>query len=387
MFLSAGLLPVSCSEASGPGGGTGPEGGEIGFRSVVEKTRAVETDQTNIADFRVSALWVRDAAASDYEPAFMDGVRVVRQPDAAWTYSPVRYWPPVGTVDFFGHSPANSSGVEGFEVAGPDYDRISVEYNVTTDPLRQEDFMVASALGRTASPVVMDFRHALSQIEFRVRCSAIGVTFRVRQIELCNLDRAGLLTGAATAPGAAEMDWTWSRNTAPEEKSATYGVHLPQPVAVSYPASASGVPDYVSLTDPSVGNLMILPQQVSIGTGELYTQADIDADENDQITQGLLDRPKDLNDKFYIAVRLDSETVYYPGTGIIPFHDNVTIYIPLYVSLGDDGVVGGGDDEPFEFVAGSKYTFMLELNDLDQMVFTIGETEWTRFITIPVSGS
>lgn len=387
MLLSMGLLSVSCSETYRPGDRPGSEPEAIGFRSVIEKTRAVETDQTNIADFRASALWVRNAATSDYEPAYMDNVRVERQSGNVWSYSPVRYWPAAGTVDFFGYSPANSAGVQEFEVMRPDYDRVHVTYNATTDPSLQEDFMVASALDKTVSPVVMDFRHVLSQIEFRVRCSAIGVTFRVRQIELCNLDRAGVLTGAAPSPGAPEMDWTWSQNTAPEEKSETYDVYLPQPFVSTYPASAGNIPDYVSLTDPSVGNLMILPQQATIGTGELYTQADIDADENDHITQGLLNRPEDLDDKFYIAVRLDSETVYYPGTGIIPFHDNVTIYIPLYVSLGSDGVVGGGDDEPFEFTAGSKYTFLLELNELDQVVFTVDETKWTQFITVPVSGS
>lgn len=383
LLLFAGLLFSACSDSTTSN--RPEEQPTIGFRGLAQKTRALETNQTNIADFRVWAPWARNASANDYEPAFMEGLRVERQTGDVWAYSPVRYWPTLGTVDFFAYSPANSQGVHDFALQGSVYDNVKLSYDVTTDPLLQEDFLVASALDESSSPVVMDFRHMLSQIEFRVRSTAIGVTFRVRQIQLHNLDRAGELTGIVPTPGATEVDWSWSMNTAAAEKNATYDIYLPQSVEASYPAGASSLPPFVSLTDTQVGNLMILPQVATIGTGELYTQADINADPNDGITQGLLNRPKDLGQNFYISVRLDSETIYYPGTGIIPFHDNVTLYIPLYVSLGADGTVGGGDDTPFEFEAGSKYTFMLELNDLDQVVFTVDETDWSTFVPVPIA--
>jgi hypothetical protein len=386
MLALSGLLLASCSGQYTPEGGVERE--EIGFRSVTEKTRAVQTDEANIADFRVRAVWER--GAGDFVPAFMDGVKVERQ-GQAWTYSPLSYWPAGGEVDFFGYSPAGSKGVRSFSVDGVAYNRVVLEYDATSDNLMQEDFMVASALGKTSSPVLMNFRHMLSQVEFRVRSSAPGVTFRVRSIELHNLDRTGTLTGTVPTAGAGEMQWAWSGNTAATEKRETYAVYLPQPFEAAYPASATEVPAFVSLTNPSVGNMMILPQQVTIGSGQLYTQANIDANQNDQITQGLLHRPKDLSTMFYISVRLDSETYYYPNTGVIPFHDNVTVYIPLYVSLGEDGVVGGGNDEPFEFEAGSKYTFLLELNHLDRVEFTVfkseSESEWiTGGVEIPVTG-
>ncbi len=374
------LLLGSCSDrqtALLPG--DDPEA--IGFRSISEKTRAAETDDTNIADFRVSAVWARDAASGDFEPAYMNGLKVERS-GTAWTYSPLRYWPMAGTVDFFAYSPAEAAGLGAFEIGGTAYDEATIAYTATTDHRMQEDFLVASALGRTANPVLMNFRHALSQIEFRARSSAKGVTFRIRSIELRNLDRAGTLSGTVAAAGDAEMEWAWSGNTAAGEKTESYRVYMPQPFTVAYPAGAAALPDFSSLTDASVGNMMIMPQAVTIGSRDLYTQTDIDAEENDDITQGMLNQPKDLLSKFYIAVEFDSETVFYPGTGIIPFHDNVTIYIPLYVSLGADPA----DDVPFEFEMGSKYTFMLELNELDQVVFTVGETQWSTFIDVPVSG-
>lgn len=386
-MASAVLLLGACSDSEPSGNDNLPtEGTEvIGFRSITEKTRALETEETNITNFRVSAVWERDAASGDYEPAFMNNVKVERS-GTSWLYSPQRYWPQGGMVDFFGYSPANSVGVNSFTISGAAYDKVTIDYTVTTDHRMQEDFLVASALDKTANPVLMNFRHALSQIEFRARSTAHGVTFRIRNIELVNLDRTGTYTGTVTTPEDTEMDWSWSDNTSATEKTETYTLYMPKPFTVSYPAAAIEVPEFESLTDASVGNLMILPQKVTIGKSELYTQDDINADENDGITQGMLNQPKDLDSKFYIAVTFDSETVYYPGTGIIPFHNNVTIYIPLYVSPGADGIIGSEDDIPFEFEAGKKYTFMLELNGLDQVVFTVGETEWSTFIQIPVSG-
>lgn len=387
LLVSAIFLLCACSDTETSGNGNPSDGGSvaIGFRSIGEKTRALETGEDNIADFRVSAVWKRDAASGDYEPAFMNGIKVERSDDN-WIYSPQRYWPLGGTVDFFGYSPATSVGVGAFVVGGAAYDKVAIEYTATTDHRMQEDFLVASALDKTTSPVLMNFHHALSQVEFRARSTAQGVTFRIRNIELRNLDRTGTLTGTVASPGNTEMEWSWLDNTFAAEKTETYAVYMPQPFMVTYPAAAVEVPAFESLTDASVGNLMILPQEVTVGAGKLYTQEDIDADENDHITQGMLNQPKDLPTKFYIAVTFDSETVYYPGTGVIPFHDNVTIYIPLYVSLGADGLAGGDDDVPFVFEAGKKYTFMLELNDLDQVVFTVDETQWSTFIQVPVSG-
>lgn len=378
--LTAGLaLAVSCSDrqTSVNGGLPGDEPREIGFRSAGEKTRAQETDGATIADFRVSAVWARDIANNDYEPAYMNEVKVERS-SGSWTYDPVRYWPSAGTVGFFAYSPAASGGVTSFAVTGAAWDGAEIGYTATTDHRMQEDFLVASALGQTSSPVLMNFRHALSQVEFRARSGAPGVSFRIRGIELLNLDRQGTLSGAVAAPGDTELTWTWSDNTAASEKIETYPVYMPSAFTVTHPGDSAAAPDFVSVTDASVGNLMILPQAVTIGACDYYTQEDIDADENDAITHGMLGQPKDMDTGFYIAVTFDSETVYYPGTGAIPFHSNTTIYIPLYVSL--------APAVPFEFEMGRKYTFMLELSGLDMVRFTVSETGWSTEIVVPVSG-
>lgn len=384
--LAAALLLGGCSDKQVGTNGRLPDSSQdaIGFRTIGEKTRAAETDDDNIADFRVSAMWVRDAAKGDYRPGYLDGVKVERS-GSDWVYSPLRYWPAAGSVDFYGYSPAGSTGVTSYAL-GAAFDEVTIGYTATTDHRLQEDFLVASALGQTANPVTMNFRHALSQVEFRARSGAHGVAFRIRAIRLLNLDREGTLTGTIANPGDAEMEWAWSDNTASGEKTETYAVYMPAPFTVTYPADATVKPDFVSLTDATVGNLMIMPQEVTVGRCELYTQEEIDADEDDDITHGMLGQPHDADRRFYIAVTLDSETVYYPGTGTIPFHSNATIYIPLSVSLGADGLPGGGDDVPFEFEMGRKYTFMLELNDLDQVVFTVGETGWSTVVDIPLSG-
>lgn len=236
--IALAVVATACSH----GGGLPETGTEaIGFRSAVEKTRALETDAATIQDFRVWARW-------NVSVPFMDEVKVTRSGND-WTYNPLFYWPVEGSLDFYAYSPAASTGVRSIDISA-NSQTVEIVYDATTDCLMQEDFMVASALNRTyTTPTVpMDFRHVLSQVAFQAKSSEAGIIYRVRGISLQNLSRSRTLVGTAIS---GIPDWNWTDNGTPAPTDA-YPIYLPDTIELGI--------DYKSLTYTEVGNLMIIPQ-------------------------------------------------------------------------------------------------------------------------------
>lgn len=274
----------------------------IRFQIPENMLRASETDEINIADFRVWSVWTNNSESV----LFMNNVKVERV-NESWIYSPVHYRPTEGTLDFFAYSPASSSGVLDF-----DSENIKIRYDVTTDHRRQEDFLVAGALKpTTTTPVVLDFKHVLSQIEFRVKSGIPGIIFQIKKIELKNLLRKGTLTGIESV---GEVDWQWTDFDYTTRE--TYSVYMPQAVS----AGAS----YISLTDSEVGNLMILPQTVSI---------------------------TDNNDDFRFVVTYD-------------VYDNTNTLIESNIAISLAPSSNTSSPTEFEFEPGKKYTFNLDLTQI-----------------------
>lgn len=213
----------------------------IGFdcrtQNLTGNLRIAETTIENIQYFRVSAVW--DKGAAGYE-IYMDHQLVEKQ-GSNWVYSPVRYWPTLGTVSFFAYSPATSSGVESFHINNSD-NKVSIEYKVSNDYQKQEDFMVATNLEKTSSPVQLDFKHALSLIEFKACSNVADTTFRIREIKLTQLNSKGTLVGSATGNIST---WTWENISSPTD----YIMYQ------KYPFETQGT------TYKEVGSLMVLPQK------------------------------------------------------------------------------------------------------------------------------
>jgi hypothetical protein len=372
------LLLVSCSHDSllEPAE-TEIAKGDIDFRIATLRTKALEITDANIPDFSVSAIWKRQV--NDHVTNFMSETEVSKNGNK-WEYSPLRYWPGVGSIDFYAYSPAKAIGIDSWQVisdAANDTTAARLIYSVSTDQKKQEDFLVASAFDKTANPVEIVFEHALAQVEFKARSGAPGVIFRVRRIEMINLDRKGTLSLKTSSTSAC-----WSDNTELSEKDETYAVYLPRPIDFIY-EQGSTAEDYAPVVqDDLIGNLMILPQKVTIGSEIPFRLPDVGTFYNGiKVSPGMVGQPKDLTARFYIAVTFDAVANY--GLGDITLHANSTVYFPLFV-IGDAAdPIAAVNAGPFEFVMGKKYTFLLELGkDLDVINITIAETGWNRNATI-----
>lgn len=211
----------------------------IGFDCSTATLRATETTLNNLQYFRVTAVWAM--GGGEYS-RFMDKLLVEKQ-GADWVYSPERYWPNTGSVSFFAYSPASSSCVHSFSVNNAT-NEVVIEYEVPTDPLEQEDFMVATSLEKTGNPVQLDFEHALSFATFHARHTVADSTFRINEIKLVNLYSVGKLTG--TANGTTTV-WAWDSGSSALKDYAVY-----QKYAFEVPYQTYG----------EIGNLMILPQTI-----------------------------------------------------------------------------------------------------------------------------
>ena len=97
---------------------------------------------------------------------FMENVEVSRQGSGAWGYTPRMYWPAEGTVNFFSYTPDITANVHQTENGAdiPGYvnpGNIDLLYGVNMDE--------SSPAGTVDKQVKVNFRHALSQVRFKLR--------------------------------------------------------------------------------------------------------------------------------------------------------------------------------------------------------------------------
>lgn len=116
-----------------------------------------------------------------------------------WTYSPLRFWPTSGHIDFLAYAPYDSK-----------YDNTvtknnqKLEFEVVPDIKNQKDLLYANAVGQTLgkissteNKVKFTFNHALSKLGYKVKLSgdySSNATFTLKKITL-----AGSPDGATKA--------------------------------------------------------------------------------------------------------------------------------------------------------------------------------------------
>lgn len=181
-LLSASLIALaftSCSDhdADAPH----RQDGSIAFNASAP-LRAVTTTNT-LKDFKVWAF-------ADSKP-YMSDVTVNKQ-DGNWTYSPVQYWPANTELNFYSYSPAISTTTASDDTNPdiPDFvngGRTDLLYAVNIGEKRT---------GASAAPVQINFRHAMSQVRFRVRprVAAAGeqaIAVRVHALDLLGTNSVG----------------------------------------------------------------------------------------------------------------------------------------------------------------------------------------------------
>jgi hypothetical protein len=320
----------------------------IDFRTLTEKTRATVVDGNNISSFKVSAIWNDPASAVPTSFNHMDGTNVIRNMNGAstWTYSPVKYWPDAGTVDFYAYSPAGSVNVSDFTSSSPSNAVITYTVPLTsTEAKTAEDLLVSVSKDNTyvsaVGVVQLTFDHALSHVTFSAKNLSSGATYTIYDLELMNLVQTGTLNLAAAAPS-----WTLDANA-----SNTYAASLPE-IGVSVLPNTTDFKKLLGLNE----GVMIMPQAVTKGD---------DADTDDD---GI---PDDIADNGKGYVRVTYGATDQAGGVIRP--------------------VGTEEYFPLEFTFESKkaYEIQITFNDtatgLNPISFAVtGVTAWPTPTPVPV---
>lgn len=122
--------------------------------------------------------------------------------DNKWTYSPLKYWPTQGHIDFLAYAPYNAGTVK---------DPYSLEFNVSEKITEQKDLLYAKTPGQTmkdnsgTNKVTFKFNHALSKLGYSVKlngtCSS-DATITLKKITLAGSAPASA-TGTASEPTGA----------------------------------------------------------------------------------------------------------------------------------------------------------------------------------------
>lgn len=188
-----------------------------------------------------------------------------------WTYSPLRFWPTQGHIDFLAYAPYDSQ-----------YDNIVTKDNqkltfiVDSNITNQKDLLYANAVGQakdnissTENKVKFQFAHALSKLGYKVKLSgdySSNATFNLTKITL-----AGSPNGATKAfytSGKIDLSKT---NTASDLWS-EYATDRQNFDWFSGSSTVTGT-DLKHPNDNRVENedyLFVIPQKFKTGTDKLY---------------------------------------------------------------------------------------------------------------------
>lgn len=252
LALSAMALATGCSndEMTEVNRGDG-----IDFSVTAGKlTRAAATTTNSIDEFKVWAF-------TDNK-TYMDGTPVSKEGNK-WTYNGTKFWPET-PVNFFAVSPAT---LQSGTVSVTNESRKIEEYVVTDG---KEDLLYAANFSETkdnhtASPVSVNFRHALSQIVFKVKkTTTSSINVKVKGIKVdgvankSSLIWATLFTGDNLSEGTTdtETDGSWGKWVVPTGDTEYTAVNLTEAYDVQT------TPNYLT-TEAGNGALFLMPQTLN----------------------------------------------------------------------------------------------------------------------------
>lgn len=190
--------------------------------------------------------------------------------DNKWTYSPLKYWPTQGHIDFLAYAPYNVGQVK---------DTYSLEFNVSETITEQKDLLYAKTVGQTMADnsgtkkVTFKFNHALSRLGYSVKlngtCSP-DATITLKKITLAG-SAPEPTTGTTTEPTGAfhktgTIDLSTGNWTPTSDKQAFKWFSAETPGSQSITFTSASNKTYTNKDDEY---LFVIPQDFS-GTNELY---------------------------------------------------------------------------------------------------------------------
>lgn len=171
------------------------DGDEITFGVVTNlSTRAADVycNNNKPTQFKV---WAQFADGSDYIKG-----DVIASSDNKWNNeSGIRYWPNNGTLNFF-------ANVNGGDLVVTDNEAKIENYTIETVVANQKDILYAATLNQTkptteGSKVMMNFRHALSQVVFKAKNVNPNLYVVIDGVRVCHLSNNGSFTFNSSTAG------------------------------------------------------------------------------------------------------------------------------------------------------------------------------------------
>ena len=222
---------------------------EIGFSVVAEnqtKAADVYTSGNMMEAFTVSATYTKDGSTSTSWYFQNDNIEYK---NSAWvnTNEKPRYWSVDGTHDFY----AIANGT--MTLAGATDKPKVVDFTPATTVADQKDLLYAVAADKQKSndPVTLNFRHALSQIQFKAKNTNSKLYVKISGVQVGQAYGKGTFTYPLTSTTEEDVVGDWTDYDTPTNYTLTFS-----PVAV---AGNSTNPESVALTCTNEKSMLLIP--------------------------------------------------------------------------------------------------------------------------------
>lgn len=250
---------------------------------------------------------------------------------SAWTYSPLRFWPTQGHIDFLAYAPYDSQYND--KVSKDDQ---KLEFAVNSVIKDQKDLLWANnAVGQTldkisstGNKVKFQFKHALSKLGYKVKLSgdySSNATFKLTKITLAGSPNG--TTGAFYTSGKIDLaSGLWSEySTAKQNFDWFFGTSTVTGTDLKHPdENRAENEDY----------LFVIPQDFS-KTTEVADKLYVIVEYTITYTN---DEAHPITNKVYKQIKQD----FKQGKAYML---NLTIGLPIEFDVDVDGVEGWGTDE------------------------------------------
>lgn len=196
--------------------------------------------------------------------------------DNKWTYSPLKYWPTQGHIDFLAYAPYNVGQVK---------DPYSLEFNVSETITEQKDLLYAKTVGQTMADnsgtkkVTFKFNHALSRLGYSVKlngtCSS-DATITLKKITLAG--SAPATTGSTTEPtgafhktGTIDLSTgTWTPASSDKHYFNWYSAETTGAQSITFTSENSTSTSNKTYTNNGDEYLFVIPQNFSKAGNTLF---------------------------------------------------------------------------------------------------------------------
>lgn len=178
----------------------------------------------------------------------------------AWTYSPLKYWPTDGHVDFLAYAPR----VDNKQLKGS-----SIDFTVESDAANQKDLLWANATSQTKAnkTVTFNFKHALAKIGYKVQLNGdyTGTTIKLNKITLAGSNDGKGTNKAFYKTGTIDLSYTSTTSSTtklwtPSEEKQDFEWFSGDEQLSKTPA----------VENPTTKYLFVIPQNFKTGTDQLY---------------------------------------------------------------------------------------------------------------------